>query len=306
MSDRANRYWWLGAVFAAASSLGVGVDPGISQTPVGTADNVLELARSQQLDQLQRQIGRFVSGGQAIYEGKLSATERGTGRRELTLPMGRVVASLVAHDRAPGANGPGVILTVVSAGQGLWIRLSQLSEQPGVTWSTLLRPLAATAGSTASCSGCLADLSTQPQTLAFDRFVAVGRLRDIRGSKFLVEVSGRLERVPSTRLRLADLEALNPGLESVLRDEVTGFTRRGGEGVRRVERQLRHLVPPPQPSAPQTRCERVTHYSAERFVDLADLSRYGVRDLRIVGTEICCLDHDSHGELEQCTAEGRR
>lgn len=161
----------------------------------------------------------------------------------------------------------------------------------------------ATAGVTGSCRGCLADLVARPQTVRLDRFVAVGKFRDALGTEFRVELSGRLERVPPDELKLADLEVLNPGLEPFLRDEVQGFTRAGGEGIRRVERQLRQRVPPPEGSPPQTRCERVTHYSAERFVDLADLSRVGVRDPRILGTEICCLDHDSHGESEECSAE---
>jgi len=287
--------------------LGIGVVPGAAQDPVVSSskpvERVLKLVRQRELDQLHLRIGRFTSGEAAVFVGELKATERGTGLESRTLPRGRVVASLVRREKPPESKGSGGTLTAVSARHDLWLRLSQSPDEPGVTRSTLLRPMRATAGVTGSCRACLADLGERPQTLGLDRFVAVGRLRDALGTEFRVELSGRLERVPPNELKLPDLEVLNPGLEHFLRDEVQGFTREGGEGIRRVERQLRQRVPPPEGSPPQTRCERVTHYSAERFVDLADLSRFGVRDPRILSTEVCCLDHDSHGESEECSAE---
>ena len=266
-------------------------------------DRVLEQARQRELDRLHLRIGRFASGEVAVYAGKLAATELRAGREERTLREGPVVAALEDHERLPGGDGPEVTLTVVSARHDLWLRLGQPRDEPGVTRSTLLRPMRASAGITGSCSGCLADLRKRPRTVRPERFVAVGRLRDVRGTEFRVELSGRLEHVPPAELKLADLELLDPGLEPFLQGEVQDFTREGDEGILRVEGRIRQRVPPHPGSPPHTRCERVTRYSAERFVDLADLTRFGVRDVRILGTEICCLDHDSHGESEECSAE---
>lgn len=309
MSDRAHRSRLrrLAAASAAVGALGLGVGPGAAREEVagfpGPAGPVLELARRQELERLEVRIGRFVSGAVAVYAGTLEATEHRAGREERRLPEGRVVAALEEHERLPGGGGPGVSLTVVSVRHGLWLRLDQPRDEPGVTRSTLLRPILASPGITGSCRGCLADFSRRPRTLRLERFAAAGRLRDARGTGFRVELAGRLEPVPPAELALSDLEALDPGLEPRLRDEDRDFTPAGGEGVLRVERRLRQRVPPPAGAPPAMRCDRVVRYAAERFVDLADLSRFGVRELRILGTEICCLNHDLHGEAERCTAE---
>lgn len=230
--------------------------------------------------------------------GELKATERGTGPEERTLPRGRVVASLVDRERLPGSKGPGD----PHGGHRPSRPLAPSQSVSGRARDHPVHPAAADAGYRGS-HRLLPWLPRRPRGATADGAVGPIRGRDALGTEFRVELSGRLERVPPGELKLADLEVLNPGLEPFLRDEVQGFTRAGGEGIRRVERQLRQRVPPPEGSPPQTRCERVTHYSAERFVDLADLSRVGVRDPRILGTEICCLDHDSHGESEECSAE---
>lgn len=261
--------------------------------------SVLDRARQQERERLQHRIGRFASGEATVYEGELTATVFDDGIPSQRLPRGRVVASLESR-------GDGTALTVVSREFGLWLRLHQSEDEPRVIHATRLRPLRGSPGVTASCRFCLADLRQAPPVLDFARFVATGRLSDPLGTPFRVELSGRLEAVPAGDLRLADVEVLNPGLEAFLEGESEGFQEYGGEGVRRVERQIRERVPPPEDAPPQTRCERVIHYAAERFVDLKKLGRFGVRDLEILRTEICCLDHDSHGESEQCSAEEAR
>ena len=133
--------------------------------------------------------------------------------------------------------------------------------------------------------------------------MAVGNLHDQRNSTFRIQLTGHLKRLPPSALRLEQLEVLNPGIDSYLHDETEAFERVASEGVRNVERHIRQRVPPTTGAPPQTRCERDTRYTAERFVDLADLSQFGVRKITILGQRVCCLDHDSHGGSEECTKE---
>jgi hypothetical protein len=306
MAELALSGWPLVAVLAVGASLGLGGSHGSAQDSyAGTRAGAEELARQRELDRLKLRVGRFVSGDAVVFTGELSATERLDRAGMRSLPRGRVVASLVDRQGITGATTPGVELTVVSPEHGLWLRLSQSFDEPGVTRVTRLRPRRASPGVTGSCRGCLADLAERPGTLELDRVVATGRLRDGLGTPFRVELSGRLERVPPDELQLADLETLDPGLRASLRDDDRPFSRYGDEAVLRVEGELRQRVEPPPGSPPQTRCERVTRYSAERFVDLSDLGRFGVRGLEILGIELCCLDHDSHGGSEECSAVER-
>ncbi len=305
------RFFRPGSVCAllAAAALTAGVAPGLAQGPAGSvpppAESLLEEARQRQLARLERSVGRYARGEAAVYTGTLEATDRVFGRAAKRLPLGPVVASLEERASLPGG-GIGTVLTVVSARHGLWLRLGQSGDEPGVTRVTRLRPLHGSPGIAASCGGCLAGLGTRPGTIRLDRFEAVGRLGDVGGTEFGVEISGRLERVPPEELELADVEPLAPDLEAFLDGEFEGFTRRGGEAVRRVESELRSPVPPPPRSPPETGCERVTRYAAERFVDLADLGRFGVRDVAVLSTEICCMDISAHGEPERCSPEGSR
>ena len=307
MRQGAQRYRSIATRLAVGGCLGLSAIQGVAQGPTAVGrdgdGDLVELARQQELRRLHQRIGRFVSGEAAVYTGELEAAEHRTGSRPEILPRSPVVASLTEGEALPGRRGPGVVLTVVWPGRELWLRLDQSPDEPGVTRTTRWRPVRASAGVSGSCRGCLGDLSERPRDLELHRLTAGGRLRDSLGTKFRVELSGRLERVPADALSLAELEVLEAGLEASLRDDGGPFTRHRGEGVQRVEGRLRQLVPPPPGSPPQTRCERVTRYSAERFVDLADLGRFGVRDLKILGTEVCCLDHDSHGGAEECFPE---
>jgi hypothetical protein len=268
-----------------------------ASTPYTSVD---EEVRQQELERLEHRVGRFASGEVTVYAGDLRAEERRFGRAGETLPRGRVVAALEQR-----ADGSGHHLTVVSTEHGLWLRLAQSADAPGVTRVTGLRPLHGSPGITAECGGCLTELGEAPETIRLEHFSASGRLRDAAGTPFRVELSGRLERIAPSALELADLEPLDAGLDGFLRGE-PAFERRGGEGVQTVRGELRRRVEPPPGSPSQMRCQQVTHYAAERFVDLADLGRSGVREVDVLGREICCFDHDAHGVEEQCSEEGGR
>lgn len=308
MRSTTKNSWCFAAIALFVGSLGLGFSPALSQhserSPQATYRDVVDLARQQELDQLRRIVGRFVSEQADVYVGEIEARHRGEGLTEVRLPTTRVVAAL---DRSPSEDSRSTAaLTIVSPTHGLWLRLSQSSASPAATYSTLLRPLRANAGIVGSCRNCFPELLRRPEWITMDRFMAAGELNDRFSSPFRIEVRGELRRLPPGELRLEDLEALRPDLESYLRDEAEGFSRADGEGVRVVERQIRQRVEPPEDAPPQTRCERVTRYTAERFVDLADLGRFGVRNIRVLGSQICCVDHDDHGGSEVCTREGAR
>jgi hypothetical protein len=301
---------WRAAVLATACSLSAAALFGFAQGAAESArpltGEVLEQARARQLEQLHLTIGRFVTGEAAVYEGELAVTERRRGRGARRLPGGRVVAALIRDEARSGELSDRFTLTIVSADHAGWLRLSQSPAEPGVTRSTPLRSVRATASLAASCADCLDDLSARPPVLPFRRLTAVGPPGGAAGADLRIEISGSLLRVEPDDLRLADLERLDPGFEALLEDEAEPFTRRGDEAIRRVEREIRELAQTPPDAPPQTRCERITRYSAERFVDLTDLRSYGVRDLTLLGTEICCFDHGGHGGDHECTREGGR
>jgi hypothetical protein len=296
---------------ATVSAIGLfccGFSPAISQTRQVTSQETdrvaVDLARQQELDQLRRSVGRYAAGQADVYIGEIELKQRGEGQNELQFPFGRVVAALIRSKADRNSTSSGATLTIVSPVRGLWLRISQSSTSPGATFSTLLRPLRSNAGTVGSCHNCFPDLLRRPERITLERFAAVGTLHDRFNSTFRIQLQGQLKRLPPGELRLEYLEVLEPGLESYLRDEAAGFTRSAGEGVRIVERNIRQRIKPPDGAPPQTRCERVTRYTAQRFVDLADLGRFGVRNITVLGSRICCLDHDSHGGAEECTREG--
>jgi hypothetical protein len=266
----------------------------------------LERAEQNELERLQLGIGRFASGEFAVYTGELVAVSGLPGSERRTLPRGAVVAALRKHDRLAGRSGSGLTLTVASAGGERWIRLSQAASEPGVTRTNRPRSRSSSGGVTASCRRCLVDLSRQPESIELDRLTFHGKLSDRLASDFRVELSGHLERVPATDVDFSQIEVLEVALEPELRGELAGFSRSDGEATRRVERELRERLRPPAGGPSRRRCDRVTRYSAERFVDLSYPGRFGVRGIEILGTEICCLDVDAHGEDARCTLEEPR
>lgn len=284
------------------------IDPAISQVQNRYQDNVnvIKLAREQELDELNRLIGRYVSGHADVYIGELEAIQSGTGGHALRLSPGPVVGALTRTFPSDSDEFDASSLIVVSPANGLWLRLTQSSDNPDVTFATLIRPRRANAGVVGSCRRCFPNLRQRPAYISLPRFMAVGNLRDRRDSTFRVQLKGHLKRLPPGALRLDQLEVLNPGISSYLRKEAEPFKRVAGEGVRKVERHIRQTVPPAAGAPPQTRCELDTRYTAERFVDLADLSRFGVRKITILGQRTCCLDHDDHGGSEECTKEQTR
>lgn len=309
---------WRFLAFAAACSLGAGALPsstqGNAEGVYSSAGGILGQARSQELEQLQLRIGRFASGEAAVYQGEIVVTERPGGPGARRLRRGRVVAALVTHEPSPDRSEAETTLTIVATEDDLWLRLGQSSREPGLTRSSRLRSTRTTTRFAASCTACLDDLAARPQAVRFRRFAAVGMQGAPHRAPVRVEISGRLERVEPADLELSDVEHLNPGFDAFLEGENQPFTRsdddgargdgaHGDEAIQRVEREVRTLVEPPVDAPPQMRCERITRYVAERFVDPADLNRFGVRDLSIVGAQTCCLDHGGHGGDEVCTEE---
>jgi hypothetical protein len=281
------------------------VEPAISQTLDRYQEDVsvIKLAREQELDQLNRLIGRYVTGRADVYVGELQASQSGTDLDALQLPTGPVVGALTRKFSSDSNERDTSSLIIVGLADGFWLRVTQNPAEPNVTFLTLIRPPRANAGVVGSCRQCFPNLRQRPAYISLPRIMAVGNLHDQRNSTFRIQLTGHLKRLPPSALRLEQLEVLNPGIDSYLHDETEAFERVASEGVRNVERHIRQRVPPTTGAPPQTRCERDTRYTAERFVDLADLSQFGVRKITILGQRVCCLDHDSHGGSEECTKE---
>lgn len=293
---------------ALVVALAAGATLAVAQGQVGTptAEQLIEQARTRELEQLRLRVGRFTSGEVPVYAGTLRAASAGRGAGIVKLPQSRVIAFIEERESLGARPGGGVALTIVSSEHELWLELSQSTADPGTTHCTRVRPVRASAGLTGSCSGCLADLATRPEVLELYALVATGRVRGPFGPELRVTVNGRLERLPASRLRLEDLEPLNPGFQAFLDDEATPFERRGREGIRLVARALEQEAPVPARTPPEARCDRITHYSAERFVNLDELGQFGVRQLKILGAEVCCIDHEVHGQGPECVPEEPR
>jgi hypothetical protein len=69
---------------------------------------------------------------------------------------------------------------------------------------------------------------------------------------------------------------------------------------------VRQDAPSPHGDTVRFTCVFETNYTARHHVDLRDLTRFGVRDVTLGRTRLCCADHALHDGSKMCTEEDAR
>jgi hypothetical protein len=242
---------------------------------------------------LEYEIGRFSSGRLPVFAGDVKVTQR--DRQEITVVEGSALATL-------SPDSPHT-LTIMFPDPQRWLRLTQHPDRPDATDVTRLRALHANSGVSASCADCIAPFADLAGEALFLRLAAEGELLDTRRSRFVIEVAGDLRRIPPRALRLDQLLQLSPDMATWRRRPDAPLRRRGGEAIRDVAAVLRQRAPAPGGDTVRFTCTHETRYTARHFVDLDDLTRFGVRDMTLGDTETCCVDHDRHDGSPVCNGE---
>ena len=75
------------------------------------------------------------------------------------------------------------------------------------------------------------------------------------------------------------------------------------EYLRDVASVLRQPAPAPGGDEERLTCAFETRYSALHFVSRNDPAQFGVRDLKLGDTVLCCVDHPSHDGSKVCDRE---
>ena len=244
---------------------------------------------------LEHEIGRFASGREAVFSGEVKVTQR--DHDEVTVLEGSALATL-----SPGAPRT---LTILFPDRQRWLRLTQDSGRPGVTDVTRLRALNANTG-------------VSPLVLT-----AWPPSRILRGGLFSFASPPRANSwtLPSRdfwltwrdscsafrqTLRLDQILPLSTDIATWRRRPDAPLRTQGGEAVREVAAVLRQHAPPTDGDAARFHCAFETHYTAQHQIDLNDPARFGVRNVTLGSTQICCVDHTLHDGSKMCTKEDAR
>ena len=282
---------WLCATLVILQSP-AGAQSGATFDPSATRRAAQEVER----EWLEHEIGRFASGREAVFSGEVKVTQR--DHDEVTVLEGSALATL-----SPGAPRT---LTILFPDRQRWLRLTQDPGRPDVTDVTRLRAPNANTGVSAACADCMApfaDLAKGPILL---RVAAEGELLDVAQSRFLVEVAGSLRRIPPETLRLDQILPLSTDIATWRRRPDAPLNTQGGEAVREVAAVLRQHAPPPDGDTVRFTCAFETRYTAQHHIDLNDPSRFGVRNVTLGNTQLCCVDHALHDGSKMCTEEDAR
>lgn len=283
---KARHALWLCAALLFAQS------PATAQFDEGAARRA---AQEMEREWLEHEFGRFASGRFAVFSGELKVRQR--DREKITIEEGLALATLY----------PGVThtLTIVFPDSQRWLRLTQKADRPDLTYVTRLRALNANTGVSATCKDCMTLLADLHGRDLLIRFAAEGELLDVTRSRFVVETVGHLRRIPPETLRLDQILPLGPDIATWRRRPNAPLIPQGREAIRDIANVLRHPAPSPNGNTVRFTCNYETRYTAQHFVNLNDLTRFGVRNLALGDTDLCCVDHALHDGSKTCTEEPR-
>ncbi len=311
-----------GAVDLDAAVIGascVEMTPSVFESPASEGERVFNAVLETHLEQLDRWVGRYARGDVPLYSGSVSASDTGgalwfwggdgalddTGVLATVLPE-NVLSILRSDDRY--ARGPARVLRIVSTAERKTLAFYQTDDAPGFTWSTPIvaheSPWPRWSAPPVECVDCAPDLWAPGDTLTLDRFRAERRYHvhvdnNLRHESLEVHdwadlevlVSAELTRVPAGEITFSQIVDVSAPNADVLEE----FRLVDGTWVRAIEATLSESAPLPEgraldpPDPEWWRCTRTTDYEAEQYVDAACLGRYGLRDVRVVGTpETCC------------------
>ncbi len=268
--------------------------PAAAQSQKGfDADATKRAALNVEQARLEHEIGRFSSGRDTVFSGEMKVTQR--DRDQIVVAEGKVLAVL--------SRSSPLTLTIVFPETQRWLQLTQTRSNPSVTDVTRLRARHANTGISATCTDCITSFASLKVGPLFVRLAAEGEVLDVARSRFVVQAAGYLERTPPKALRLNQVLSLRPDIASWLSRPNEPFQTRGRQAIRNVATVLRRRAPAPGGDTARYTCTFETRYTAQHFVNLNDLTRYGVRNLALGDTDLCCVDHALHDGSKICDRE---
>jgi hypothetical protein len=245
--------------------------------------------------QLDALVGRYARGDAPIYRGKISAGDNLgiTGWGNNGALAGDVTASLVKRDVYTESvdNVPHSAWTLTLFGPAdTYMRVQQPTASPGLSQLTLIDPDGdVPAGYNGACSGCMADLSTKPATIAATSITANGTYWT---GQSLVVVLANLTLTRVTPVAFEDIVAVADLASD--RDTMRAFTQRGHEMVQTVTSQRSDYIPG------EGSCRRITSYSVEWYVNRTTLTDFGTRKFEVTSRQTCCYPNTAQEASEVC------
>ncbi|MEM1143753.1 MAG: hypothetical protein AAGI88_14320 [Pseudomonadota bacterium] len=242
---------------------------------------------------LDYEIGHFASGRETVFTGPVTVVQR--DHSEISKLEGQALASLSLGETAT--------LTIVFPEHRRWIRLTQDSQALGVTRITRQRPFNTNPGINASCSDCAPDLFGLETSPLFLRLGADGISLNKLRTAFRMEVSGYLEPIRASELRLEEVLMLRPDIGAAHHRPESSFRLDHGQAVREVSKVFKRRVPPQESRAGEYSCYSLTPYMARHVLNTADLSNIRVEGVSLGQTTRCCVGHAAHDATRVCRRE---
>jgi hypothetical protein len=271
--------------------------------PAAVADSApLDLqGQAQLMSRLDALVGRFLRGDAAVYRGRMNAHDNAgevfNGEVDGVIPDGPALASLV---EAPldesdfylldaSTTGIGAFLSLHGVGTGLNVCLEQAAAAPDVTNASFIAPDAEDPNSLRNtCDACAPSLWHQPSTMAFGEVDASG---SYNGKASHVSVGADLERAAPCSLSFDDLVTMSgSALPNDVGFNLHDFSRSGHEMVQHMTGYV--ATPDANPTfgggGADGGCFIENYFDADLYINLDDLSDYGVRNLTFKAPEEFC------------------
>jgi hypothetical protein len=257
------------------------------QTP---DEHACSAALGDSLDRVQRLFGRYATGSARIYRGTARAADnQDTVGRERGVLDGPVIAEL-----GETPYGGGKTLRIVSPALRRYFEIRQ-PDASTTLFLSLVQDPAKHAGVEAKVSAAPVDLHGDPSIL---RFEVGGTAHYGTGELLAVTAAVDLQLAESSTVTARDvLDLFDDAIAS-------GFEPSEGFWVRPVTLDASRSASDP-PGLDFLSCSRFTTYRAEEYIRSDNLADFGVRNVSLVDTELCCSNcqahcHDTPAGVPEC------
>jgi hypothetical protein len=252
--------------------------------------------------ELDRLVGEYAKGTTPVYRGSLSANDNmgslGPTYKDGHITEGNAIASLATI--AAGSGAPTHTLTVFSPNEQRHLVLTQTADAgsggPPTSVSFVLTD--PTSGGVSANALGVPVLAGGPAQIALT-LDANGQWGT--GQPMHVTGAGNLARVAPATLAFNDVVHLNAGTYAD-QQAMLALVPSGTDAVRTVKSELHEPTTVPSGTTFYA-CHHVTSYAIDQYVERANLTNYGVRNLKIEKAETCCVD--SPENEKDCTPANR-
>jgi hypothetical protein len=231
-------------------------------------------AEAAQAAVLDAMFGSYLRGDSHAYRGTFAVADN--------YPLSQNLAGEPPPDGAVIPRGAGLASLVVSGGvatlslhnDGQYIPFTEAQANPLLVVIGVILGDNAVGGDTATCTGCLPDLFSAPESISLAKLVPTGFDADIAGGdpNLKLAASGTLDVAAPCSLAFADLLELAPG--------VPKFEAEGKLEVWHVSGDIG--------SQGQNGCETMQSYTIDLYVDPTNLADYGTKNFVAGMTDMAC------------------